>query len=372
MDRVGDAAASRIGARAVRRDGAVDQAPGAAPRIQRNGWPAAATSVEAAGRAEAAQRAAKTATQSPGSSKPAKASATGAGKESLSPVKFLNNGWPVLAGDTPVPTPLVETKSGVKRPVIDSAASLLATPAPPAARRIASGMDLDSPMHEVFRATATPGAMQRLGGVVVWWRMTVHGTHGETIGMRELTHIADVRFADRDRLEYVDGRRFGRLGELVGAQRSGIPYDNLLPDARADLELFGMHIRMPWCYGDGKRYTILAREVVSRRSEKLVRLRIDRRPPIGDEVFGPPPTSKPGDRFQLLYDPTTGLPRELVHRFAASGQERRVLLEDWRELRGIVMPFRRVYVDDAMRPTTTLEILRIQQKRTSERDFRLL
>lgn len=290
---------------------------------------------------------------------------------SLSPVRYNGNGWPVVAGDAPVPTPLVEPGGTVKPAAAEEVAGLVAPPEP--TRRISSGMHLDSPLHEVFRATRSPGAMRELGGVEVWWRLTVHGSQGEVIGVRELTHVADCRFAARDRIEHQDGRNYSRCDDLVSAQRSGIPYDNLLPDARAELELFGMHLRLPWCYGDGKAYAILAREVVERSGRMLRRLHIERRPPPADEVFGPELNPKPRDRFFLLYDPITGEPSEFVHRFARTGQERRVLLEDWREVGGVRMPFRRVYVDDAMRPTTTVELLRPPKPReVSERDFRLL
>ena len=72
-----------------------------------------------------------------------------------------------------------------------------------------------------------------------------------------------------------------------------------------------------------------------------------------------------------MHEPGKGTPVEFLHRFARNRQPRRVLLEDWREPRGVAVPFRRVYVDEALRQTTSLEILRIEPVRTTERDFRL-
>lgn len=295
--------------------------------------------------------------------------------KSINPVTITENGWPVVAGDTPLPTPLAETRIGAPRsntkPLQDGAAEP-AVPLPPAApQRLASGMQFDSPMHDVFRGTGVPGNLQRLGGVVVSWRLRVHGPHGEDVGIREMTHKADLRQADHDRIEHQDGRVYSRLGSQLTAQRGGLPWDPLLDEARAELDLFGLHLRMPWCYGDGKAYSILTREVVTRRGEKLIRLQLERAPSDMEQVFGPQVASTPRDRFELLFEPKTGLPRELVHRFACSGQQRRVLLEDWREVGGVRMPHRRIYVDDAMRPMTTIEILRIEPERVGEADFRL-
>ena len=109
-----------------------------------------------------------------------------------------------------------------------------------------------------------------------------------------------------------------------------------------------------------------------RRGENLVKLTIERRPPAGSEVFGPMASPRKRDTFELLYEPTTGTPRELLHRFASSGQQRRVLLEDWRDFEGIRLPYRRIYVDEALRPTTTVQLMDIRRRHVADQDFRLL
>ena len=237
---------------------------------------------------------------------------------------------------------------------------------------LASGMQFDSPLHDVFRSTRSPGAFQTIGGVEVFWRLTIHGTHGEIIGMRDLTHIADCAFPERDRLEDQKGHVFTRDGQQVAAQRNGIPYESLNQEAKAMLELFGLQLRLPWCFGDGKSYSIVTREAAMRRGEKLWKLQLLRRPHATEVVFGPEVNLGDRDQFELLFEPTTGQPRELVHRFSSSGQERRVLLEDWQEEHGVRMPRRRVYVDAAGRATTTIELRRITPRRVSDREFRLL
>ena len=132
-----------------------------------------------------------------------------------------------------------------------------------------------------------------------------------------------------------------------------------------------MQLRMPWCFGEGQSYAIMRREVALRRGENLDKLVLRRRAPSNEVVFGPEANPKPRVQFELLFEPTTGLPRELMHRFASSGQQRNVLLDDWQEEHGVRMPRRRVYVDAAGRATTTIELRRITPRRVSDRDFRL-
>ncbi|MBX3464083.1 MAG: hypothetical protein KF830_12995 [Planctomycetes bacterium] len=279
-------------------------------------------------------------------------------------VRFDSGGWPILADDP--------------APAAGRASPALATEAArPAAA--ASGMQLGSPLLDVFQATRSPAAFRALGGVVVWWRLSIFGAQGEVIGMRELTHTADCGAAERDRLELADGRVYGRSGASVFAERQGMPWPTLADAAQHELALFGLHLRLPWCFGDGAAFAVVGRDTVTRGGDALLRIQLERRPPAGADPIGPEATPPPRDRYELLVEPSTGLPREFVHRFAASAQSRRVRLEDWRDVTlgdaraggAVRLPFRRVYVDEAQRPTTQLEILRLEPAKLAERDFRL-
>jgi hypothetical protein len=232
-------------------------------------------------------------------------------------------------------------------------------------------MQLRSPLLEVYRATRAPGAFRELGGVVVWWRLTVHGPDGAAIGVREVTHVADCAALARDRLEHQDGRAFGRIDGQVFATRKGMPWATLADEARPELALFGLQLRWPWCFGDENAFAVLRHDVSERGGERLGRIVLERRPPADRDVFGPEADPTPRDRFELLFEPSTGLPRELVHRLAEGAGTRRLLFEDWRDVGGVRLPHRRVYVDEALQPTTTLEILRIERQPVGDGTFRL-
>lgn len=319
----------------------------------------------------------------------------GTSGSALQTIRFEQDGWPVVPGEPraleAVPSSPSRTGTGAAAPAGETAAAgnamrtdslrvpgKAATPAAGAARRadagraeLASGMAIGSPLLEVFQATHAPGAFKDLGGLVIGWRMTTHGPRGEVIGSREITHTADCAFSERDRLEHQDGRTFARIGGQVFAEKQGMPAPTLLDSGQWELALFGLQLRMPWLFGDSKTFAVMAREVDERDGERLVRVVVERRPPPALDVMGPSSDPAPRDRYEILYEPSTGLPRQFTHRFAASKQNRTVLLEDWRDVEGVRMPFRRVYLDDALRATTVLEIQRVERQRVTERDFRL-
>ncbi|MGE3171248.1 MAG: hypothetical protein AB7O97_01400 [Planctomycetota bacterium] len=286
---------------------------------------------------------------------------------------FDSRGWPVVE---PVPArPDFEVGAPAAGEMGAAAAAPGAGGAPPAAIESTPAVTVQpgavgAMLPEVFRAVRSPGAFRALAGVSIWWRLTVHGPQGESIGLREMTHLLDASGRERDRIELAEGLVYGRLGAAVFAERHGMPWPTATDRATAELELFGLHARLPWAFADQREFAEVAAENVDRNGEPFVRVRLMRRTPGGE--LGPDPTARPADAFELWCPPGGGPPREFAYTLAAAGKYRRVLLEDWREVEGVAVPFRRVYVDAAGRPTTTLEILRWQAGvPVSDRDFRL-
>jgi len=285
-----------------------------------------------------------------------------------------SSGWPIGADDAPVPA----APRGETAPRKDKAATATrldapaeVAPAPKAeAPNLASGTQLGSPLLDVFQATGAPGEWKKLGGVVAHWRVVVHGPNGDEIGAREVVHTADVVHPDRDRLDHADGRVHGRFGGQVFAERNGMPMPASTEPAALELALFGAQLRMPWLFGDANAYAVVGKTIEERNGERLRKVTVERRPPAHLDTMGPQAAPKPVDRYELVYDPASGVVRELVHRLAETQQTRRVLLEDWREFDGVRLPCRRVYVDEALRPTTVIELTKIERRRVNDRDFR--
>lgn len=369
------------------------------------------TAQDPAGGRSAAKPGTNATGQAPASGKPAPKPAP-AGETSLGASFDASTGWPIATGlptaNTPAPAPTTATNDGVaapaagtpgqagwhdaRRPAAASGGSPfeafdgerrpppqrapgsqepVAAPTPDVPA-LASGTQLGSPLLDVYKSVGGVEAFRGLEGCVVWWRVSTFGEQGEAIGLREVTHTVDCRYAERDRLEFQDGRIYGRVGAQVFAELRGMPWPTLNEPAGQDLMLFGLQLRTPWCFGDANLFMVVAKDFVDRSGERMLRIVLERRPPSAMEIVGPELDAKPRDRFELLCEPSSGRPRELVHRFACSLATRRVLLEDWREVENVRVPFRRVYVDEAMRTKTTLEILRLERQRTNERDFRLL
>jgi hypothetical protein len=259
--------------------------------------------------------------------------------------RFDERGWPIV--DEPPPR-----ASAV--PPATPAAEARPAPATAAPR---GGPDTGAAtLDAVFAAAGTPHAFRGLGGVSIAWRLTVYGPQGETIGIREVTQLLDPSVPDHDRLEFADGRVCGRFGNTVFAERHGLPWPTLVEASTHELALFGLHARMPWILADRQLYVAVAAEPAA-TAGSAVRLRLAGR--RADGSMGPDPAPREGvDRIELLC-PGSGPPSELLHEFACSHQLRRVRLEDWRTVGGVMMPFRRTYLDAADRPSTALEMLRV-------------
>ncbi len=308
---------------------------------------------------------------------------------SIQGIQFDESGYPIVPDDVlPPPSPALPAPAGetaAPRKGLDredrpstTAGSERTEPKVPPRRAgnesradIASGMQLGSALLDIYQSTRSPGAFRELGGVVVSWRLTTYGLRGEVLGTRDVTQIADCAFAERDRLDYADGRVCGRLGAQVYVERQGMPAPTLMEAAQQELVLFGTQLRMPWLFADTRAFTVTARDVDERDGERLARVVIERRPPPSLDLLGPDPQPVVRDRYEICFEPSSGQPREFVHRLAASKQTRRIVLEDWRDFEGVRMPYRRAYVDESMRVTTMLEIKSIERQRVTERDFRL-
>ncbi len=276
-------------------------------------------------------------------------------------VQFDANGWPVVG--EPHTSPDAKGSAGAP-----PAAQPPAAPLADAAGTNAAGV-VD---QRLLASWAPQRPFASLGGLQVHWRLTVHGQQGEPLGVREIDQLGDVSGAMRDRLSYADGKTILRLGENFFGERHGMPWPTIAQQGRAELELFALHLRLPWCLLDGDQFLSAGAAVVARRDQELQRVRFVRRVddagPLGPSLE---PQQRP-EAVDLLVPRQGGLPVEFVHTRAGSEESRRVLLEDWRNVDGVPFAHRRVYLDSEGQRTTTLEAVRVEpHQAVKDRDFRL-
>lgn len=293
---------------------------------------------------------------------------------SLGPSYDPNTGWPlpppsaVDVADVPVQPPPA-MPAGER-----SLSSATPSPTAPAVPSTVRPRNSDgSPLVAVFATVGTTAAFLQCGGVVVRWRLRVLGPAGEEVGSRELVHHADFAHGDRDRIEFEDGRIYLRSGGVVAAFRHGTPWPTLVESAADELALFGLHLRLPWAFVDPNAYAIVGQQPGGPGSGANVRRILLQRivRGAGDRI-GPELESPATDRFELWVDAGSGLPTQFGHTLQGSRESRRVLLDDYRDVDGIKLPFRRTYVDAAGRPTTVLELLRCDVRQAvGERSFKL-
>lgn len=301
---------------------------------------------------------------------PAPAAGEPSKPKSLNPLRVDENGWPIIGTGNVTPAPAGETRSaraGSKKPRAQASTDRTLK-ASPASAGIRSGM-ANQALLDIYRCIGTPGQQQTLGGCDATWRLTVHAADSSVLGERIYHHVSDCAVADMDRLVYGD-RVFVRHGDRVQAGSGGVRYESMQNLAALELELFGLHLRAPWCFADGARFQIVEQDQVVHRGVQLGRLVFERAAPPHRKS---PRSPKAVDRFELLFDPLSHVPRVLEHRFAGTGQVRRVYLEDWQELMsGVKFPRRRRYVDDADETTTTIELMDLRKREVRGREFKLL
>jgi hypothetical protein len=218
-------------------------------------------------------------------------------------------------------------------------------------------------------------APAQMGGMNLWWRVTVYGSQGEVLGRREFEHLVDPSSPDRDRLtDSSRGQVFGRSGATVFAEQFGSLWPTLQPTAIAWLELFGMHARMPALFVDGALYYEVSRKPVTAAGEAATE--VSMRAVVDREQIGPSAGADHAGRIELVVSRASGLVLELRHELHPAGGLRRCELQDWRTVRhggrSIEMPFRRIYVDALGRATTAVELLRAESGvELTGREFRL-
>jgi hypothetical protein len=213
----------------------------------------------------------------------------------------------------------------------------------PGEQRRLPALDLGSPLLDMFQRIGHPSDLASLGRVVTKLRLSVYDSHGSELGVRELVHEADCGVVARDRLTVQAGLKvYGRDGEGAWVVFHGMDWPALESEARDELELFGLLLRTPWCFADPQRFVVYPKENVLVDGKRITKLRIETRT-AGDELVGPRETKPPADSFELFSAPDSLEPCEL-RLVRANGTRRTIRLLDWRDVAGVRMPQRRLFV----------------------------
>ena len=232
------------------------------------------------------------------------------------------------------------------------------TTRPPGPGPAPAHVPLESPLLDLFRVVGRPADLRELGSVVVRARVHVRDHRGAELATRELFHEADLTVADRDRLVLPDDRIYGRDGAAVFAQFHRLAWPSLEQEAREELELLGLLLRLPWVFADPERWTLLPPEHVLVSGRRWLRVRVESR--VGDgAAIGPLPEPEPADRFELWCEPASMQLAEVRYRLAGSSAVRIVRLSEWRQVGAVRMPARRTLLGADGVPRLEIELLSI-------------
>lgn len=212
-----------------------------------------------------------------------------------------------------------------------------AKPVPP------ENLDLGSALLDVFQRVGHPSAFSGLGAVVAKWRLTVFDAYGAESAVRDLVQESDLGNPSRDRLTYpANQKSCGRDGGATWVVLHGMDWPALEQEAREELELFGLLLRMPWCFADTTRFVVYPRESVVQDGRRYTKIRIETRS-SGDEIIGPRDRGPAPDTYELTAPADSYEPTEL-RILRASGTRRSVKLLEWRDVGGVRVPMRRIFV----------------------------
>lgn len=281
-------------------------------------------------------------------------------------VRTDRNGWPVHTE----PDRVSGKPAGQEPASAPRAATPPLEPGKPRPEPVAS--PLDSPLLDVFRAVGSVADWKEMRGVMARIRIHVFDHRGAEIGVREVLHQADVAVSDRDRLVFEDEQKvYARDGTALWVELHGMAWPSLEDEARGELELFGLMLRLPWALADTRRWRVLPEEQILVDGEPRVRVRALRTDPGPEEhaVVGPDPTPPRGARVDLLCDPATMQPVELRYAMRAGQPQRRVLLADVRPFGPLRMSVRRRFVGARGEPRLEIEYVRVDGKLDLDRSL---
>lgn len=265
-------------------------------------------------------------------------------------VSVDENGWPVYETTGPE-----SDESATEKAPTPAAPSVEITPLPIKTKAdVASPLDLDSPLRDVFRRVGQPADMRDLRGVTAWYEFIAFDHRGSELVKREVTHEADMAFDQRDRLLMPGRKVYGRDGAAVYAELHRLPMPSYEAEAADELALLGLLLRTPWVFADDQRFRVMPETYVMHGRKRVMRIDIVAKPPAGTTE-----DDAPRDRYELFCDPHTFDPFEIRYTLASTGIERRVLLSDYERIGAARLPMRRTIVDESGNATLEWRLLRV-------------
>ena len=145
----------------------------------------------------------------------------------------------------------------------------------------------------------------------------------------------------------------------VEAERHGMPWPTLEPQAMRELEFFAAQAGFPWRLLDADRYVEDSSEIAQSSDPDFWRVRLVKRP--ASDVLGPSPVPLPArDAVEIVVASASGLPTEWVVESGSEQARRTIRLTDWRDVHGLKIPFQRTFLDAAGQPASRLQIEAIE------------
>ncbi len=198
-------------------------------------------------------------------------------------------------------------------------------------------------LDRMFLALGGLDAFRALGGLHATIRITAYDRMGAEVFSRSAEQEALTGSVQGDRLSFTQGPVLGRRGEAFWASFRGVDRPDMVPRAAQELRVLSFLLRFPFCLAEGGRFQPVSASPVRRGGNELI------------EVF----LEGTGGEVTLYLEPTTCIPREVLYA-PAGGKPVRILLSDWRNLQGVVLPSRKaVLSSDGKRVSLEIRTLQV-------------
>ncbi len=198
-------------------------------------------------------------------------------------------------------------------------------------------------LDRMFLALGGLKAFRALGGLHATIRITAYDRMGAEVFARSAEQETLTGSAGGDRIRFTQGPTLGRRGDAFWAFFQGVERPDMVPLAAQELRVLSFLLRFPFCLADRGRFDPLSAKRMRRGGNELIEVALKGR----------------GGEVTLYLEPTTCIPREILYT-PPGGKPIRILLSDWRNLQGVVLPSRKaVLSSDGRRVSLEIRVIQV-------------
>ncbi len=245
-------------------------------------------------------------------------------------------------GDSPSAVPAGKGPSPFSGKTLPAAA----LPSSPSTARGTAGREGEKArkiLDRMFLSLGGRKAFSALGGLHASIRIVAYDRMGAEVFSRSAEEETLAGPARGDKIEFSGGPTLGRRGEAFWATFKGVERPDMVPRGAQELRVFSFLLRFPFSLAGEELFQPLSSRPVKVDGSEWIEVVLQGR----------------GGRATLHLEPTTCIPREVIYA-PPGGKPARILLSEWRNLQGVVLPSRKAILSpDGKRVSLEIRTLQV-------------